>query len=97
MACGQFLQLGLSAGYVYSENSVPDMTLTPLNPDANLHVGSVGFGRRGEEWSWALGYHFAYNGGRTVTGNTPSAGFETSDGTYETFNNAVNFSISRSF
>jgi long-chain fatty acid transport protein len=87
----------VSAGYVYSENSVPDETLTPLNPDGNLHIGSVGFGRRGDAWSWALGYHFAYNDGRSVTGNTPSAGGETSNGVYETFNNAVNFSIRRSF
>lgn len=87
----------VSAGYVYSENSVPDATLTPLNPDADLHVGSVGFGRRGEEWSWALGYHFAYNGGRTVTGNLPSLGGETADGTYETFNHAVNLSLRRAF
>lgn len=88
----------LSAGYVYSENSVPDETLTPFNPDANLHIGSLGVGRRGEEWSWALAWHFAYDGGRTVTGNTPPlAGGPSADGEYETFNNAVNFSLTRSF
>lgn len=87
----------VSAGYVYSENSVPDLTLSPLNPDANLHLGSVGFGHRGDDWSWALGYHFAYNGGRTVTGNLPSAAGETADGEWETFNHAVNVSLSRAF
>ena len=82
----------LSAGYSFSENSVPDQTLTPLNADSDLHIGSIGFGRRSEDWSWAVAYHFAYNGGRTVTGNTPSAAGESADGTYETFNQAVNLS-----
>ncbi|MEI7928573.1 MAG: outer membrane protein transport protein [Verrucomicrobiales bacterium] len=63
----------LSAGYISSENSVPDRTFTPLNPDSDLHPLSVGFGHRGECFSWAFGYHFAYNGGRVVTGNVTSS------------------------
>jgi long-chain fatty acid transport protein len=82
----------ISAGYAYSENSVPDQTLTPLNADSNLHIGSIGFGRRSDVWGWSLAYHFAYNGGRKVSGNTPSAAGETSDGNYETFNQALNAS-----
>lgn len=88
----------LSAGYIYSENSVPDRTFTPLNPDSDLHLLSLGFGHRGECFSWAIGYHFAYNGGRTVTGNVTSSPIgETSDGKYTTFNNAVNVSCRYSF
>jgi long-chain fatty acid transport protein len=78
-----------SAGYIYSENSVPDLTFTPLNADSDLHLGSLGFGHRGERFGWALGYHFAYNGGRTVTGNLNP----TVNGEYETFNHAVNASV----
>ena len=88
----------LSAGYIYSENSVPNESFTPLNPDSNLHLGSLGFGHRGERFSWALGYHFAYNGGRDVSGNVSSSlTGETSDGHYETFNHAVNVSVRYSF
>ena len=79
----------VSTGYIYSENSVPDQTFTPLNPDSDLHLGSFGFGYRGEKYGWALGYHFAYNGGRTVTGNLNP----TVNGEYETFNQAVNMSV----
>jgi len=71
--------------------------LTPLNADSDLHIGSIGVGHRGEEWSWAVAYHFAYNGGRTVTGNTPSLAGESADGTYETLNQAVNVSCQYKF
>jgi len=98
---GATRQLGngywVSAGYSFSENSVPDQTLTPLNADSDLHIGSIGVGHRGEEWSWAVAYHFAYNGGRTVTGNTPSLAGESADGTYETLNQAVNVSCQYKF
>lgn len=88
----------LSAGYIYSENSVPDLTFTPLNPDSDLHLGSIGFGRRGDRFSWAFGYHFAYNGGREVSGNqADSIPGETADGHYETLNHAFNFSIRYGF
>lgn len=82
----------VSAGYVYSENSVPNKTLSPTNADSDLHLGSLGFGHRGDTWGWALAYHFAYNGGRTVKGNTPSPAGETANGKFETFNQAVNVS-----
>jgi len=88
----------VSAGYIYSENSVPSKNLSPLNPDANLHLGSIGVGRKTDEWSWALGYHFAYNGGRKVSGNqSNSLILETSNGTYDIFNHAVNVSVTFAF
>ncbi|WP_193212467.1 OmpP1/FadL family transporter [Luteolibacter marinus] len=82
-----------SIGYIFSENSVPDQTFSPLNPDSDLHLGSIGFGHRGECFGWAAGYHFAYNGGRTVNGNYNP----TVDGEYETFNHALNLSVRYSF
>tara|TARA_B110000908_G_scaffold111925_1_gene131266 strand:+ start:1301 stop:2512 length:1212 start_codon:yes stop_codon:yes gene_type:complete len=88
----------LSAGYIYSENSVPDRTLTPLNPDANLHLGSVGIGRKTDKMSWSLGYHFAYNEGRKVSGNQSSSLIgEDSNGNYDIFNHAVNLSVTFAF
>lgn len=87
-----------SVGYIYSENSSPDADYSPLVNDDNLHLGSVGFGHRGQRWDWAFGYHFAYNGSRTVTGSnsgTPFAG--AADGTYKTFNNAFNVAVTFKF
>jgi len=83
-----------SAGYFYSENSSPDANFNPLIPDVNLQLGSIGFGRHGKRWDWAVAYHFGYNGGRTVSHDTanPSA-----DGTYKTFNQAFNVAATFKF
>jgi len=82
----------VGAGYFFSEASSPDKTFNPIIPDADLHLGSVGFGRHGEKWSWYMAYHFAL-GGRTVSGNlSPLA-----DGTYDLFNQAFSVSIRRRF
>lgn len=83
----------VSVGYLYSENSSPDKNFSPIVPDANLHLGSAGVGHRGKRWDWALGYQFAYNGGRQVSNDVnPLA-----DGIYRTFNNAVNLSATFKF
>jgi len=81
----------VSAGYMFSENSVPDATLSPLNPDSDLHLGNIGFGKHGENWSWAVGYHFAA-GERDVRGNLAGV-----NGKFETFNHGLNVVVRRSF
>lgn len=82
-----------SVGYIYSENSSPDQNFSPLIPDANLQLGSIGFGHHGHHWDWAVAYHFGYNGGRTVNNDVnPQA-----NGTYRTFNNAFNVSTTFKF
>jgi long-subunit fatty acid transport protein len=82
-----------SVGYVYSQNSSPDANFNPLIPDANLQLGSIGFGHHGRRWDWAAAYHFAYNGGRTVQNDSNAS----ADGTYKTFNNAFNVSATFKF
>lgn len=86
----------ISAGYFYSENSSPDVNYNPIVPDANLHLGSFGFGRKGESWDWMIAYHFGLNPGRTVTGSTSATG-QTADGTYRTLNQAINISFTYKF
>ena len=83
-----------SVGYFYSENSSPDANFNPLIPDANLQLGSIGFGHHGKRWDWSAAYHFGYNGGRTVSNDTanPSA-----NGTYKTFNNGFNVAVTFKF
>lgn len=83
----------LSAGYIYSENSAPDANFTPLNPDSDLHLWSVGVGRDTANYGWAFSYTLAYNGGRTVTGNSSPL----VDGEYSTLNHALNVSYRFSF
>ena len=88
----------VSAGYFFSENSIPDKTYNPVVPDDDLHLGSIGFGRKGQRWNWALAYHFALNPTRTVKNNqTISAIGETADGTYKYFNQAVSASATFKF
>jgi long-chain fatty acid transport protein len=82
-----------SVGYIYSENSSPDENFSPLIPDANLHLGSIGIGHHGQRWDWAIAYHFAYNGGRTVSGDVNAQ----ADGTYKTFNNAIDVAATYRF
>jgi long-chain fatty acid transport protein len=88
----------LSAGYFYSENSSPDKNFTPIIPDTNLHLGSIGVGHKGKRWNWAAAYHFGYNPGRTVSGSESSSLIgQTADGTYRVFNNAFNLSATFKF
>lgn len=82
-----------SVGYIYSEESNPNANYNPVDPDANLHLGNFGFGHRGDHFDWAIAYQFAYNGGRTVVGDSNAS----ADGTYKTFNNAVNASVTVKF
>jgi long-chain fatty acid transport protein len=87
----------VSAGYFFSENSVPDATFNPAVPDTDQHVGSLGFGNRGPKWSWALGYQLLTGSWRTVTGGPISAAGESPDGRYKIFNNALNMSVGYRF
>jgi long-chain fatty acid transport protein len=82
-----------SAGYVFSENSVPDANYTPLVPDLDRHFVSVGVGHKGKRVDCDVAYQFGYGPSRTVTGSTPStvgqiAG-QTADGKYDFISHAV--------
>lgn len=83
-----------SVGYIYSENSSPSANFNPLVPDAALNLGNFGFGHHGKYIDWAIAYQFAYNGGRNILGDDPNPGTQ---GTYKTFNNAVNASMTFKF
>ena len=77
----------VAAGYFYSENSTTDHDFNPIVPDTDLHVGSLGFGHRGRKWDWALSGQIIGGPARhVVNGNA-------ADGSYQFFNQAVNFSV----
>jgi long-chain fatty acid transport protein len=81
----------VAGGYFYSENSTTDPDFSPLVPDTNLHVASLGFGRKGERWSWALSGQLIAGPERNINNGSGM------DGTYQFFNQAVNFSIAYRF
>jgi long-chain fatty acid transport protein len=80
-----------SAGYIYSENSVPNESFSPLVPDTNRHVLSVGVGRQYENWNWYLAYQYAYGPHRRIDQQTVA------DGTYRFQSNAISFTLGYSF
>jgi len=59
----------VSGGYVFLENSVPTSSFTPLVPDQNLHVFSLGLGGHYKRFSWDATYQFTYGPGRDVSGS----------------------------
>lgn len=68
-------------GYAYGTSAVPDSTFSPLVPDSNYHLFSVGVGYSTGRWSIDGAYLFIYREPRTITGgiNAPYA-----DGTWNT-------------
>jgi long-chain fatty acid transport protein len=73
----------VSAGYLYTENSVPNDTYTPAVPDSNRNFYSLGLGYNSGNIGANLAWHYADGGTRTVTGSPPSLIGATADGTYK--------------
>lgn len=76
----------LRAGYIFSEDSVPNSTFGPSVPDADRHVFSVGFGYTAGRLTLNALYQYTLADDRTVrtTGNPNNA-----DGTWQVSFNAV--------
>jgi long-chain fatty acid transport protein len=84
----------ISAGYAYTENSVPASNFMPLVPDEDFHFFGLGAGWKNERWSWDLAYQFGYAGKRTVSGSTLAFPIGASaNGTYDFISHAVSFSL----
>lgn len=81
----------ISAGYIYSENSVPNEAFNPIVPDSNRHVLSAGVGRHYEHWNWYLTYQYAYGPHRTIAQQTFA------DGSYRFESHAVSFTLGYNF
>ena len=86
----------VSAGYFFSEHSNPERNFNPAVPDTDQHSISFGVSRTQPGWKWAVTYQLLCGPWRTVAGSE-SATTESADGKYRFFNNAVDFSINRSF
>ena len=69
-----------SAGYIYSENSVPDASFNPVVPDSDRHIFSLGVGRKAGLWAWNFAYQVSWGPSRTI--NNPPPG-KPINGSYE--------------
>ena len=81
----------LSAGYMYSENSVPSGTFNPIIPDSARHLISVGVGRTFGKCSVDLSYQLAIGVNRTIVNDSVA------DGRYSFLSNAVSLSLGYHF
>ncbi len=87
----------VSAGYLYTENSVPDATYTPAVPDSNRSFYSLGLGYSSGNIAANLAWQHADGGTRTVTGSPPSLIGATADGSYRNAINAIALSFEYRF
>jgi long-chain fatty acid transport protein len=84
----------VSAGFVYSENSVPNDYYTPLVADMDRYFFSVGTGYKGKHFNFDIAYQFGYGPTHTVTGSQPPSvpggpAGQNADGKYDFISHAV--------
>ena len=84
----------VSAGYVFSQSSVPDAYYTPLAADLDRHFFSLGTGYQGPRYSFDVTYQFGYGPAHTVTDSTPAStpglrANQSADGTYNFISLAI--------
>ena len=85
----------LSAGYFYSPASTSTQFFTPLLPDTDLHVGSLGGGYKAHHWDWALAFQLIAGGWRSVTVD-PSIS-STVNGQYRLLTPTLSFTVGYHF
>ncbi len=78
-----------SAGYIYSENSVPNSSFNPILPDSNRHIFSVGLGKKWSHFELDLAYQYAHGPARNVT--------NVAAGTYQFDSHAISLSAGYRF
>jgi len=81
----------ISAGYIYSSNSVPSASFNPVAPDSARHIVSVGVGRNFGKCSVDLAYELSIGVNRTIVNDTAA------DGRYSFLANAVSLSLGYHF
>jgi long-chain fatty acid transport protein len=88
----------VSLGYFFSEDSTRDRYYTPIVPDTDLHVVSLGVGYKGPRWRWAIAAQVITGPTREVRGSQSNSLIgQTADGDYHFFNQAINFSVGYHF
>jgi long-chain fatty acid transport protein len=85
----------LSAGYFYSPASTSTEFFTPMLPDTDLHIGSVGGGYKGKHWDWAAAFQLIAGGWRSVT--VDSSLNPAINGQYRLFTPTLSFTVGYHF
>jgi long-chain fatty acid transport protein len=83
--------LHLSAGYIYSQNSVPNESFNPIVPDSNRHIFSAGIGQNFDHFDWQCAYQYAYGPRRHIDNGTAA------NGDYRFEANAITLSVGYHF
>lgn len=89
----------LRCGYLFSENSQPSNTFSPVVSTSDRSIFSLGVGWRGKTRSVDLTYAFVYNPTRTISGATNATGAAQPlfDGNYKHQWQVLSFSITQRF
>jgi long-chain fatty acid transport protein len=66
--------ISASAGYIYSEKSVPNESFNPAIPDSNRHIFSAGVGQHYDQFNWSFAYQYTYGPKRTIIQNSVADG-----------------------
>lgn len=85
----------LSAGYFFSEASTSSQYFTPMVPDTDLHIGSLGGGYKGQRWSWAAALQIIGGGYRTI--NVDPSVNQADNGRYKLFTPTLSFTVGYHF
>lgn len=83
----------IRGGYIFSENSVPDRTYSPAEPDADRHVLSIGLGYAIKGLQIDVAYQYSFTASRTVAGSPGGL----SDGKWNSDGHALTWSSTMKF
>ncbi|MFA7257181.1 MAG: outer membrane protein transport protein, partial [Kiritimatiellales bacterium] len=72
-------QWALRSGFKYLKNPTPNDTYSPISPDEDQGVISIGLGYENEHHAIDVGYAYGLFDGRTISGNNNPA----NDGAYD--------------
>jgi long-chain fatty acid transport protein len=78
-----------SAGYSYSQNSIPDASFSPALPDMSRNLLAVGGGYRWARWEFNIALERGLPASRTVSGAYPTPSGQSANGIYHTSFNAL--------
>ena len=88
----------VSAGYFYCSDTTSDQFFTPAVPDTKLHVGSVGFGHKGQRWDWAVAAQLIAGPERNIKNSQPNPFTgESGNGRYRLFIPTISVSLGYHF
>ena len=90
----------VSAGYFFTTSTTSEQNFTPAIPDTQLHTGSLGFGRDGEHWHWAVAGQIIAGPDRsiaTTTGNNNPFTGASPAGKYSLFIPSLSISVGYKF